>query len=706
MSDYLKEGFIDEVKGCLGGRGGQENVIETIKVNGVGQTVDENKAVNIPVPTKTSDLDNDSGYQTNSEVSSTVAAEVAKIVADAPEDFDTLKEMSDWISQHEDSAAAMNSSILKNKGDIEALQTSKADASDVQTVEASVDELNSNLSQLEFGEVAGVRNLFEDEIKWMENIPITRGTKSVSDGKITLTATSADCYTDHDVSSWKNNGIKTIPCKPNTKYTFSWEYEGDSVGDIYIFENGSVNNMSYTINKEPKLTITTSADAEYLIVRVGVRDSGTSITYWNFQLEEGDTATPYEPYIPSVKMLATENEQQNTEAMDTKMLGWNVPKECPVQNYVDSDGVFHQRVGRVDLGNLDWIYSSEYKRFSTSGITDYKKKDSGSNTWVADAFLKGYSTTSGNNTASDSYNKSIGFNGNSNMFFVKNTSYTDATTFKNAMQGKYLYYELETPITMTIDGNEAISKVNDSLSVIGKCKNLLKPVFVSGWGCNCVIGDDGKITLTSTNTKDYQVVIGYIHKCSLKANKTYYFRAFDIINIDHIVIGKVGSDDLLKSFYNQLIYTPTEDMDIQLLIYFSDKTVGTISSCYISVSEVYTDEYVPYTGDGDTLTHDVAEIKNDLSEIHDLAIGANFSGVAKYVQIGKLICCHINLYATSDTEPYGNILEGLPAPITDVTFYNENGLHIYVQRGNNWFSCGSTVPKDTIIWSYINYIAQ
>lgn len=40
---------------------------------------------------------------------------VSKIVADAPEDFDTLKEMSDWISQHSDSAAAMNSDILDNK---------------------------------------------------------------------------------------------------------------------------------------------------------------------------------------------------------------------------------------------------------------------------------------------------------------------------------------------------------------------------------------------------------------------------------------------------------------------------------------------------------------------------------------------------------------------------------------------------------------
>ena len=86
MSDYLKEGFIDEVKGCLVGRG-QENVIESIKVNGVGQTVDENKAVNIPVPTKTSDLDNDSGYITEDQVNSKVTEGVASIVANAPEDF-------------------------------------------------------------------------------------------------------------------------------------------------------------------------------------------------------------------------------------------------------------------------------------------------------------------------------------------------------------------------------------------------------------------------------------------------------------------------------------------------------------------------------------------------------------------------------------------------------------------------------------------
>lgn len=50
----------------------------------------------------------------NKQVSDAIAA----IVAEAPEAYDTLKEISDWISSHVDDAAAMNSQINTNKTDI------------------------------------------------------------------------------------------------------------------------------------------------------------------------------------------------------------------------------------------------------------------------------------------------------------------------------------------------------------------------------------------------------------------------------------------------------------------------------------------------------------------------------------------------------------------------------------------------------------
>lgn len=66
----------DRVEG-LETTGGQPNVIETVKVNGVAQEVSE-KAVDIKVPTKVSELNNDSLFQTNAEVAAAIKAAIAE----------------------------------------------------------------------------------------------------------------------------------------------------------------------------------------------------------------------------------------------------------------------------------------------------------------------------------------------------------------------------------------------------------------------------------------------------------------------------------------------------------------------------------------------------------------------------------------------------------------------------------------------------
>lgn len=63
------------------------------------------------------------GEDADKSVRAISAEEVAKIVANAPESYDTLKEIADWLSQHETDAAAMNSSIQDNKQKITALTT-------------------------------------------------------------------------------------------------------------------------------------------------------------------------------------------------------------------------------------------------------------------------------------------------------------------------------------------------------------------------------------------------------------------------------------------------------------------------------------------------------------------------------------------------------------------------------------------------------
>lgn len=56
--------------------GGEPNTINAIKVNGTEQTIAD-KAVDISVPTKVSELTNDSSYQTNSEVAAAIQQAIA-----------------------------------------------------------------------------------------------------------------------------------------------------------------------------------------------------------------------------------------------------------------------------------------------------------------------------------------------------------------------------------------------------------------------------------------------------------------------------------------------------------------------------------------------------------------------------------------------------------------------------------------------------
>lgn len=76
-------------------------------------------------------------------VTKTVSDAIANVVANAPGDFDTLKEISDWISTHTDSAATMNSQITTNKDGIATLNTNLA--SEITRAKAAEKILTDNL---------------------------------------------------------------------------------------------------------------------------------------------------------------------------------------------------------------------------------------------------------------------------------------------------------------------------------------------------------------------------------------------------------------------------------------------------------------------------------------------------------------------------------------------------------------------------------
>lgn len=154
---------------------------------------------------------------------------------------------------------------------------------------------------------------------------------------------------------------------------------------------------------------------------------------------KSDTMPTYSPYHSNVYQIP--------EAIKTLPgYGWSVGT---AKNYVDYENKrYVQCVGSVDLGTLTWT-AGESVSFKTHHLAGQKLTKSYS---IAPNFIcPKYSTK----TQNESWGKTsiTGISATSNVngyIYVNDTSYTDATAFKQAMQGVTLYYELATPIVTDI----------------------------------------------------------------------------------------------------------------------------------------------------------------------------------------------------------------------------------------------------------------
>ena len=140
-----------------------------------------------------------------------------------------------------------------------------------------------------------------DETGYLSSIiSVTRGTKSISENQITLTATADNCFTNPHTSS---DGGYRIPVEPDTDYILSWESDNTYAGLVYVFMNGNTSNYKNANNKVSKyIKFTTNSDTTFITIRLAVATSGNSITYSNIMLRYADILDDtYEPYQPSVQ---------------------------------------------------------------------------------------------------------------------------------------------------------------------------------------------------------------------------------------------------------------------------------------------------------------------------------------------------------------------------------------------------------------------
>lgn len=505
----------------------------------------------------------------NGSVKKAVSDGIAKVVAGAPEDFDTLKEMSDWISTHETSASAMNSAIKDNKSAITALQIGKADKTEIPIVPTNVSEFTndagyltehqdiSNLVVKEEGKGLSSNDYTSEEKTKLGGVgtsqgrniipyPYSQTTKTVygvtftdnKDGSIGISGTQ-DGSTSKPymgVGIWWGTDKKegNIKIDANTYFTISANCSSDNAGiRYYVYdESGSklADNIVYgTATKTLKFDVDTW-------VALCIETAANSETYdciCKPQLELGTIAHAYEPSIESNVNLKKEIDKTSTlqgqnlipypydgTEGNTNGITWTVNDDGSVTaNGTASKEALYSLIYPYNLSTMKSLQLGNTYIIS-DGLTDEQHTNVGYMQLVRydknnpTNWKYGVSSMKGTEiyTANDENTLQYGI-----RLIIRNGATANNITFKPMLEVGTMSHEYQPTTISNTSLNERLSDQQG--------QNLIpypyyRPDSYTNNGITWTVNEDGSVTAngTATATAHYTVFIG---KLGLEIGKNY-----------------------------------------------------------------------------------------------------------------------------------------------------------------------------------------
>jgi hypothetical protein len=319
---------------------------------------------------------------------------------------------------------------------------------------------------------------------------VSAGTESVVEQGKNLFDYTDKIYHGANVSKIENGVIYTkgltttalnIPTIAENKYTLSFKVKSNAANQSglrwslqkgkntsYAHDSSLIKSeVGYAANTEYQAVVTFVADTDFvsLCTIVGM--------IYDVQLENGDTATNYSPFYQTAYQIP--------EAIrNLPGYGWSAGT---AKNYVDYENKrYVQCVGSVDLGTLSWRVgdSVSFETFQLKGQKLTKNYDIAPN-----ILCSKYPTKTQNELWGKTNVTGITTNANvDGCVHVNDTSYTDAASFKQAMQGVILYYELANPIVTDIS-------------------SLIPADFLR----NIEVEAGGSVTFKNSNGDDYRIPV-------------------------------------------------------------------------------------------------------------------------------------------------------------------------------------------------------
>lgn len=269
-----------------------------------------------------------------------------------------------------------------------------------------------------------------------------------------------------------------IPVIGGKKYKYVAPYNSATRRYAMIFFYG--NNKKYIKNVANIINgsiITMPTEAYYcrIMHQYYIQEYGTYNNDICLHLVQDGLVSQYKPYTSTTTPLP--NVSLIKDADGNQLFPYGLCSAGSVYDEITETKAI-KRVGVVDMGTLSWMHRTvlSNKPFQTSSLKGLIAKSSQIN--ILCAKYTSNVIPGGANAKLDKHlYRLFTDNGtNNHVILIKDDDYTDADSFKQAMQGVLLYYELATPIEVEIDkwkaeykveqgGTEQIVSANDTTNL-------------------------------------------------------------------------------------------------------------------------------------------------------------------------------------------------------------------------------------------------
>lgn len=202
---------------------------------------------------------------------------------------------------------------------------------------------------------------------------------------------------------------------------------------LWLIANGTSYNLGRANGATNTLNI--SDKSNYIRTWLYGNESFANVQI-KITLIKGSTApTTYIPYFSDTLAI-----DSNIQALNG--YGWGINDNC--YNYIDFENKkFIQKVGRVDLGTLNWTSYGSITNAYWANVNNIKIVNSST---LPNIICARYTTATRYDISDGTDDKLIGVHDSQLKVIIKDSSFTSASD----LSGVYLYYELETPVETDI----------------------------------------------------------------------------------------------------------------------------------------------------------------------------------------------------------------------------------------------------------------